>query len=179
MWCSHASVVAPSENWCDREPCLHSSLITDMKIFHRPVHKGFCGDINPGKLIVKLVKNLISSTLLHVQLQACVILAFDLLQRPRYDEYLIARIDVGTEPCDLADFAEILLGEESSKKNVQGMLQLNAIAAPVDPGKFAAERQAAWRGAREQADSHGFHNDAIAILEFIYADAEISVSVPV
>ncbi|KAJ7027926.1 hypothetical protein C8F04DRAFT_73693 [Mycena alexandri] len=144
-----------------------------------PVHKGFCGDTTPGKLIGKLVKNLTSSALLHVQLQACLILAFDLLQRPRCDECLIARMDIGIEPCDLADFAEIFLGGGSSKKNVQGMLQLNGITAPMNPGRFAADRQAAWRRAREEADSNGFHDDAIAFVEFIYADAEISACVPV
>ncbi|KAJ7726097.1 hypothetical protein B0H16DRAFT_1735801 [Mycena metata] len=145
-----------------------------------PVHKGFCGDTTPGKLIAKLVKNLTCSTLLYVQLQACLILAFDLLQRPRCDECLIARMDIGIEPCDLADFAEILLGG-SSKKSVQGMLQLNGITVLVNPGrfKFAADRQATWRRAREEADSNGFHNDAIALVEFVYADAEISVCVPV
>ncbi|KAJ7747822.1 hypothetical protein B0H16DRAFT_917824 [Mycena metata] len=143
---------------------------------HWPVHKGFCGGTNPGKLIVKLVKNLISSVLLHVQLQVCVILAFDLLQRPRCDECLIARMDIGIEPCDLADFAEMFLGGGSSKKDVQGMLQLSGITAPVDA---AADRQAAWRREREEADSRGFHNDAIALVDFIYADAKISVSVPV
>ncbi|KAJ7769888.1 hypothetical protein B0H16DRAFT_235187 [Mycena metata] len=144
-----------------------------------PVHKGFCGDTTPGKLITKLVGNLTGSTLLYVQLQACLILAFDLLQRPRCDECLIARMDIGIEPCDLADFAEILLGGGSSKENIQGMLQLNGITAPMNPGKFAAGRQATWRKAREEADSNGFHNDAIALVEFIYADAEISVCVPV
>jgi hypothetical protein len=149
-----------------------------MHIFRRPVHKKYCGDASPGKLITKLAKSLIHSTLLYVQLQECLILAFDLLQRPRFEEFLIARMDIGIEPCDLADFADILLGEGSSKDNVQGMLQLNAITAPIDPGKFAADRQAAWRGVREQADSHGFHNDAIAIVDFVYADSEIAVSYP-
>ncbi|KAJ7243559.1 hypothetical protein B0H12DRAFT_1236348 [Mycena haematopus] len=144
-----------------------------------PVHKQFCGDTSPGKLIDKLVKNLIFSALLHVQLQACIILAFNLLQRPRCDECLLARVDIGIEPCDLADFEDILLGEGSSKNNVQGMLQLNGITAPIDPGRFAADHQAAWRRAREEADSHGFHNDAVAILDFVYADCAICVSVPV
>ncbi|KAJ7243556.1 hypothetical protein B0H12DRAFT_828120 [Mycena haematopus] len=145
-----------------------------------PVHKQFCGHTSPGKLIAKLVKNLFHSTLLHLQLQACMILAFDLLQRPRCDECLIARVDVGIEPCDLADFADILLGEGSSNKNnAAAMLQLNTITAPINPGKFAAERQAAWRRAREQADSHGFRDDAIVIVDFVYADCEISISAPV
>ncbi|KAF7336457.1 hypothetical protein MSAN_02299900 [Mycena sanguinolenta] len=144
-----------------------------------PVHKKFCGDVGPGKLIPKLVKNLMSSTLLFVQVQACVILAFDLLQRPRCDEFLIARMDIGIEPCDLADFADIFLGKGPSKENVQAMLQLNGITAPIDPGKFTADRRAAWRRAREKADSVGFHKDAIAIIDFIYADSEMAVSVPV
>ncbi|KAJ7251586.1 hypothetical protein C8J57DRAFT_1352125, partial [Mycena rebaudengoi] len=79
-----------------------------------PEHKQTCGEAG----IPKLVRTLMSNPVLLVSVQSCFILAFDLLHRTRRDELLLARLDVAVEPSDIVDFADIFLGEGSSKKKV-------------------------------------------------------------
>ncbi|KAJ7251866.1 hypothetical protein C8J57DRAFT_1351644 [Mycena rebaudengoi] len=79
-----------------------------------PEHKQTCGEAG----IPKLVRTLMSNPVLLVSVQSCFILAFDLLHRTRRDELLLALLDVAVEPSDIVDFADIFLGEGSSKKKV-------------------------------------------------------------
>ncbi|KAJ7839359.1 hypothetical protein B0H14DRAFT_3458765 [Mycena olivaceomarginata] len=41
---------------------------------------------------------------------------------------------------------------------------------------FAEDCQAAWRSARERADSKGYHEDAVAIVDIVYANAQTGMS---
>ncbi|KAJ7852240.1 hypothetical protein B0H13DRAFT_2398846 [Mycena leptocephala] len=103
---------------------------------------------------------------------------FDLLHRPRCDELLLARLDVAVEPSDIVDFADIFLGEASSEKKLQGMLQVNAFTLPTDPRRFSPERRAVWRSNRAIADSAGFNADPVAIMDVVYADGQNSLTIP-
>ncbi|KAJ6605321.1 hypothetical protein DFH09DRAFT_1353800 [Mycena vulgaris] len=124
-----------------------------------PKHKQTCGEAGIPKL-------------------ACFILAFDLLHRARCDELLLARLDVAVEPSDIFDFADIFLGEGSSEKKVQGMLQVNAFTPATDPRRFSPERRALWRSARAMADSAGFHSDPVAIMDIVHTDGQNSMTIP-
>jgi hypothetical protein len=119
-----------------------------------------------------------SNPILLVHLHSCFILAFDLLHRARCDELLLARLDVAVEPSDIVDFADIFLGEASSEKKVQGMLQVNAFTLPTDPRRFSPERRAVWRSNRAIADSAGFNADPVAIMDVVYADGQNSLTIP-
>ncbi|KAJ6484830.1 hypothetical protein C8R45DRAFT_999388 [Mycena sanguinolenta] len=79
-----------------------------------PVHKQMCGDPGLTKRLPKLIRNLILCPMLLIPLQCCLILTFDLFQRARCDEFLLARVDVAVEPVDIADFADIFSGKGSA-----------------------------------------------------------------
>jgi hypothetical protein len=119
-----------------------------------------------------------SNPVLLVSVQSCFILAFDLLHRTRRDELLLARLDVAVEPSNIVDFADIFLGEGSSKKKVQGMLQVNAFTPATDPRRFSPERRAMWRSERAMAGSTGFHADPVGIMDIVYADGQNSMTIP-
>lgn len=103
----------------------------------------------------------------------CFLHTFNLLHRAQCDEILLAWIDLAVEPSDIVDFADMLIGEESSKKKIQGMLQVNAFTPATDPRRFLAERGAKWRSERAKADSERFHTDAVAILDVVQADGKL------
>ena len=60
---------------------------------HRPEHKPICGTAG----IPKLIKSLMANPDLLVPLGGCFILAFDLIDRARCSEPLVARLDVALE----------------------------------------------------------------------------------
>lgn len=109
-------------------------------------------------------------------LQACFILDFDLLARPRCDEPFLARVDVGIEPSDILDFAEILLGKEPFTKKVQGMLQVNGFtpATPIQMQSLTPQRREIWR--RERARAH--RTEPVALVDIAYADGGNSFTMP-
>ncbi|KAJ6484856.1 hypothetical protein C8R45DRAFT_931297 [Mycena sanguinolenta] len=131
-----------------------------------PSHKRTCEETGVSKLVPKLVKTMLSDQNMLVQLQACFILAFDLHQRARCDEMLIGRVDISVEPGNMDDFSNIFLGEGSSKSAIQGMLQVNAFTPVEKSGKsrFFAERRVLWHEERAKADSAGFSNDPVIII---------------
>ncbi|KAJ6448642.1 hypothetical protein C8R45DRAFT_1132851 [Mycena sanguinolenta] len=142
-----------------------------------PAHKERCGDDDAAKLFDKLIKNLVLQSILLGKLHCCCILAFKLLRRSRRDEILFAIVDVAIEPCSLGDFADIFFGQGPSKKPVQGMLQLNAFT-PMTLRGPSPERRTLWRNARARADSAGFHDDPMVILDFTYLDAKTATILP-
>ncbi|KAJ6474874.1 hypothetical protein C8R45DRAFT_1160095 [Mycena sanguinolenta] len=139
-----------------------------------PDHKPICRE----GCIMKLVKSLIANPLLGIQLQTCFILAFDLLHHPWHDKILLARLDVGVEPCAMADLSDIFLGDGSSSKQMQGMLQLNAFTPMTDPGSILDKWRTGWQRERAMADAAGFHDDAVVIMKIFHGDAELCISVP-
>ncbi|KAJ6470402.1 hypothetical protein C8R45DRAFT_1078463 [Mycena sanguinolenta] len=148
-----------------------------------PEHKKTCGnETEESRMsrISKLMKSVMVNSRLMKQLHACCVLAFDLLDHARTDEVLCAQLDVAIEPSDIVDFAHIFLGSEegSSKKKVQGMLQLNAFTFDTT-GRFAEKRKAAWREARAFADATGAQDCAVAILDVVHADEDRAMGVHV
>ncbi|KAJ6470998.1 hypothetical protein C8R45DRAFT_1015135 [Mycena sanguinolenta] len=150
-----------------------------------PAHKRTCGEATISKRLQKLVKSLMSIPSFFTHLHSCCILAFDLLHHTRCDEFLRARLSVAVEPVDVVDFAAILLSkgtskkEGSSKKAVQGMLQVNGFTVVPNLGSSAqVDRQKMWRIERAKADSEGFHDYPLVILDICPVDAQMSVTVP-
>ncbi|KAF7349482.1 MYND finger domain containing protein [Mycena sanguinolenta] len=147
-----------------------------------PAHKPMCGQEGLPKILPKLIKNLFANPILVIQLQACFVLAFELLQRSRCDEMLVARVDVAIEPADIDDFTNIFLkeGPPRRRKNVQGMLQLNAFTPARDPkgSSGAPTRRAVWRSQRAAADAAGFREDPVAIIDFAHAGSQFAIIIP-
>ncbi|KAJ6484834.1 hypothetical protein C8R45DRAFT_999392 [Mycena sanguinolenta] len=144
-----------------------------------PVHKQMCGEAGVAKRLSKLAKALISCPPVLLQLQSSFMLAFDLLQHPRCDELLYARVDIAVEPSSLVDLAAILLGKEPPRDGVQGMVQINRFTPATAADISSAEREAAWRRQRAKADSDGFEDDAIGIMDICQADGPLAVAFPV
>ncbi|KAJ6454823.1 hypothetical protein C8R45DRAFT_1111758 [Mycena sanguinolenta] len=111
-------------------------------------------------------------------MQTCFILAFDLLHHTRHDKLMLARLDVGVEPCATADLADIFLRDGSSNKQMQGMLQLNAFTPITDPGSMLDHWRTGWHRERAMADAAGFHDEAVVTMKFYHGDAELYISVP-
>ncbi|KAF8149275.1 hypothetical protein K438DRAFT_1988907 [Mycena galopus ATCC 62051] len=75
---------------------------------------------------------------------------------------LLARVYVGVDPCEIADLAELLLVDTPFDRKLPGMLQINAAMASHETlGQFI-----------------GFSDEPVAIAEFVYADAENGLSMP-
>ncbi|KAF7336468.1 MSS51-like protein, mitochondrial isoform X2 [Mycena sanguinolenta] len=144
------------------------------------VHKQVCGERSVSKLVPKLVKTMLSDPNMLVQLQSCFMLAFDLLQRARCDEMLLARVDIAVEPANLDDFSDILLRGESPNTAVQGMLQINAFTpvSDVEKSKVAAERRLVWCQERARADAAGFRHHPVVIMDVVHTDSQIDMTIP-
>ncbi|KAF7336469.1 Zinc finger, MYND-type [Mycena sanguinolenta] len=141
---------------------------------HWPTHKRVWGEAG----IPKLVKTLMSNPILFTKLESCFVPAFDLANRTRYDEMLLDRVDVAVEPSNIDDFADILLQEESSKKWIEGMPQVNAFIPNTDPRRLSGRREEVWRKERAMTDSAGYHADTVVIMEVIHADSQMSMAIP-
>ncbi|KAJ6484831.1 hypothetical protein C8R45DRAFT_1098977 [Mycena sanguinolenta] len=122
----------------------------------RTGHKEICGAPGDTKRLHKLARNLVLCPPLLIQLQSCCILAFDLFQRARCDEFLSASVDVAVEPAEIADFANTFWGKGSAKKDVGGMLQVNRFTPVTEVDTYGAEF---WRRERAKEDTAGFHAD--------------------
>jgi hypothetical protein len=111
-------------------------------------------------------------------LQACFILDFNLLHRPRFDEPLMARVDVAIEPSDILDLTAILFGEGPFEKKIQGMLQVTGFtpATPLQIKNLTPTRREIWRQARAEAKSEGFPTDPVVLIEIAYADSGNSIT---
>ncbi|KAJ7791263.1 hypothetical protein B0H13DRAFT_2173146 [Mycena leptocephala] len=139
-----------------------------------PQHKPTCGEAG----IPKLIKTFVSNGFLQIILQACFILDFNLLHRPRFDEPLMARVDVAIEPSDILDLTAILFGEEPFEKKIQGMLQVTGFtpATPLQIKNLTPTRREIWRQARAEAKSEGFPTDPVVLIEIAYADSGNSIT---
>ncbi|KAJ6588669.1 hypothetical protein B0H19DRAFT_1248290 [Mycena capillaripes] len=120
-----------------------------------------CGEAG----IPKLIKTFISNKILQA-----------------FNEPILARVDLGIEPSDTIDFAEILLGEGPFGKKIQGMRQVNGFtpAIPAQMKSLTPHRREMWRRERERAncESEGFRTDAIALVDFAYADSGNGITFP-
>ncbi|KAF7345207.1 MYND-type domain-containing protein [Mycena sanguinolenta] len=143
-----------------------------------PVHKEICGDGGIPKRMRKLAKALMSCPHIVLQLQSVFILAFDLLQRPRCDEPLWARVDIAVEPSSMNDLMNIFLRKEPPKDRVQGMVQINRFIPGTAADVTSPERIAAWRRQRAQVDSEGYKADALGMVEMCQTDSEFVVAFP-
>ncbi|KAF7336439.1 Set and mynd domain-containing protein 3 [Mycena sanguinolenta] len=151
---------------------------TECQTRHWPEHKKTCGETDVPKLMPKLVRTLISNPILLLQLQSCFVLACNLLQHARCDEFLFARLDVAIEPASIVDFADIFLGKGTSKTTVPGMLQVNAFVSATEPEISSPQRRALWQDERTKADADGLHAHVVAVVGIVYADAQMALSVP-
>ncbi|KAF7336453.1 Zinc finger, MYND-type [Mycena sanguinolenta] len=141
-----------------------------------PVHKKMCGGEVQGAL--KLLKTMMSNPVLYTKLLECFVLAFDLLRRTRRDEMLLANVNIAVEPANIDDFEDMLLRNGSSKNNILGMLQVNAVTASADPQWFVHGRRELWCSHRAMADSAGCHADTVVIMDVIHANAQMSMTIP-
>ncbi|KAF8133531.1 hypothetical protein K438DRAFT_1787517 [Mycena galopus ATCC 62051] len=143
-----------------RQPSARRLICFSVPSSARPTHKKMCG----GEGVLKLVKTMMSNPVLYTQ--------------TRRDEMLLARVDIAVEPANIDDFEDMLMRNGPTKKNVTGMLQVNALTASADPRWFVHGRRELWRGQRALADSAGFHADAVVIMDIIPTDAQMSITIP-
>ncbi|KAK6977490.1 MYND-type domain-containing protein [Favolaschia claudopus] len=135
-----------------------------------PKHKSTCKKID-GSGIRRLVENFYSNTLLQRHLEACFVIHFDLLNHPQLDRPFMARVDVGIEPADIANFVSIFTGMDEQldqQKKMQGMLQINAFT-PLPASEMAnltSTRKSIWRKARDGANANGNQNYSVGLVEF-------------
>ncbi|KAJ7162487.1 hypothetical protein C8R46DRAFT_1353380 [Mycena filopes] len=147
---------------------------------HWPIHKPHCSNVD-GSGIGRLVQNLWSNPLLMTHIQACLILHFDLLDRPQLDKPFMARIDLGIEPANTAQFFDIFIGKPIPTDKIPGMLQVNAFT-PLPPTAMAdltPKRMDIWRQARAAADKTGFRGDSVGLLEFGNGENVQTITLPV
>ncbi|KAJ6632105.1 hypothetical protein B0H10DRAFT_2206524 [Mycena sp. CBHHK59/15] len=88
-----------------------------------PIHKKACSNVDSGIDMAKITQILSASTFLSMQLQACFVMAFDLLRQPRLDKPFVARVDIGIEPTDIMDFFNIYWG--GPRKNLKACALYN------------------------------------------------------
>ncbi|KAF7373081.1 hypothetical protein MSAN_00515900 [Mycena sanguinolenta] len=154
---------------------------------HRPEHKPICGVAG----IPKLIKTLMANPDLLMPLGGCFILAFDLINRARCREPIVARLDVAVEPSDIFNCAEIFLGlaegtlgsGSASKnagkgKNYDGMLQVNAFTPVTDPERMSDSHRVIWQRERARVDAAGYHADEVVLMDIFHADAQMSMTLP-
>ncbi|KAJ6484720.1 hypothetical protein C8R45DRAFT_1147664 [Mycena sanguinolenta] len=154
-----------------------------ISIPHRPEHKETCGKEDVLTLIPKLVRTLFANNLLSLHLQSCFVLAFDLAQRRRRDDLLLARLDVAVEPSSIANFGDIFLEQRSTKKEVPGMLQLNAFVLPPKPLDSSSDPQVShmrglWRSKFALAEAEGAHGCAVGMVAVSHPETELAMTIP-
>lgn len=154
---------------------------------HRPEHKPICGAAG----IPKLIKSLIANPDLLVPLGGCFILAFDLINRARCSEPLVARLDVALEPSDIFNCAEIFLGlgegtlasgsgskKAGKGKNYDGMLQVNAFTPITNPKRITDSHRVVWQRERAKADAAGYSANEVVLMDIFHADGQMSMTIP-
>ncbi|KAJ7886472.1 hypothetical protein B0H14DRAFT_3730740, partial [Mycena olivaceomarginata] len=152
---------------------------------HRPEHKPICGAAG----IPKLIKTLMANPDLLMPLGECFIIAFDLINRARCSEPLVARLDVAVEPSDIFNCAEIFLGlgegtlRSGSKKagkgkNYDGMLQVNTFTPITNPKPITDSHRVVWRRERATADAAGFRANEVVLMDIFHADGQMSMTIP-
>ncbi|KAJ7670492.1 hypothetical protein B0H14DRAFT_3071359 [Mycena olivaceomarginata] len=152
-----------------------------------PEHKLICGAAG----IPKLIKSLMANPDLLVQLGGCFILAFDLIDRARCSEPLVARLDVALEPSDIFNCAEIFLGlgggtlasgsgskKAGKGKNYNGMLQVNAFTPITNPKHITDGHRVVWQHEHAKADAAGSRANEVVLMDIFHADGRISMTVP-
>ncbi|KAJ7314570.1 hypothetical protein DFH08DRAFT_894941 [Mycena albidolilacea] len=152
-----------------------------------PEHKPICGTAG----IPKLIKSLMANPDLLVPLGGCFILAFDLIDRARCSEPLVARLDVALEPSDIFNCAEIFLGlgggtlasgsgskKAGKGKNYNGMLQVNAFTPITNPKRITDSHRVVWQRERAKADAAGSRANEVVLLDIFHADGQMSMTVP-
>ncbi|KAJ7234539.1 hypothetical protein C8J57DRAFT_1380169 [Mycena rebaudengoi] len=150
-----------------------------------PEHKPICGAAG----IPKLIKTLMANPDLLMPLGGCFILAFDLINRARCSEPLVARLDVAVEPSDIFNCAEIFLGlgegtlgsgskKAGKGKNYDGMLQVNAFTPITNPKRITDSHRVVWQRERARADAAGFHANEVVLIDIFHADGQMSMTIP-
>ncbi|KAJ7086302.1 hypothetical protein C8R43DRAFT_311939 [Mycena crocata] len=117
-----------------------------------PTHKPTCREAD-GLNMKKVSRALHGSTYINGQLQACFILAFDLLRNSRADRPFAARIDIGVEPTDVEQFMPVYNGRSGDQ--VQGMVQVNAFT-PLPDSFIVPQAREIWRLTKENIGENGF-----------------------
>ncbi|KAJ7121692.1 hypothetical protein C8R44DRAFT_622541, partial [Mycena epipterygia] len=170
----YCSKECQKKHWRVSTPPLHSG--TPLPFIYRPTHKLFCRNVE-GSGIRKLLYNFIGNKLLDFYLQACIILLFDLLDRPPLDPPFRARVDIGIEPADVLDFLDIFVGNPPRTGEIKGMLQVNAITRmeSVAPARLSPERAHTWRIARESSNP----GDCLGLIEFGNGKSVQSIVCPI
>ncbi|KAJ7199121.1 hypothetical protein GGX14DRAFT_662088 [Mycena pura] len=150
-----------------------------------PEHKPACGAAG----IPKLIKSLLANPDLLVPLGGCFILAFDLINRARSSEPLLAHLDVAVEPSDIFNCAEIFLGlgegmlgsdrkKTGKDKKYDGMLQVNAFTPITNPKRISDNHRMLWQRERAKADAAGLHTLEIVMVDIFHADGQMAISIP-
>jgi hypothetical protein len=128
---------------------------------------------------------------LLVQLGGCFILAFDLIDRARCSEPLVARLDVALEPSDIFNLAEIFLGlgegtlasgsgskKAGRGKNYDGMLQVSAFTPITNPKQITDSHRVVWQRERAKADAAGYRANEVVLMDIFHADGQMSMTIP-
>ncbi|KAJ6573110.1 hypothetical protein DFH09DRAFT_1079266 [Mycena vulgaris] len=100
----------------------------------RPTLKTRCSLLNSSINMPKIVEILTASDFLNMKPQACFIMAFDLLNRPRLDKPFAARLDLGVEPINLMDFLSIYWGGHDDGVAYCGNMPVAAAEAATASG---------------------------------------------
>ncbi|KAJ7116158.1 hypothetical protein C8R43DRAFT_902511 [Mycena crocata] len=126
----------------------------------RPTHKPTCQEAD-GLTMKKISGALHGSTYIDGELQACFILAFNLLRNSRSDRPFVARIDIGVEPTDMEQFIPVY--NRQSADRVQGMVQVNTFT-PLPDSFIVPQAREIWRLTKENISENGLGSCPVGLL---------------
>ncbi|KAJ7657291.1 hypothetical protein DFH06DRAFT_1473274 [Mycena polygramma] len=125
-----------------------------------PRHKQVCGPSNSDgdkPNIMKIGQTFVASDFIHIHIQLCFIMAFDLLRQPQLDKPFIARIDIGVEPADVREFFNIYTGQFPPgyvPGTFPGMVQVNGFTPLPDDNYIGEKFLSIWRATKESVNAY-------------------------
>lgn len=147
-----------------------SVQIPDFLLDNRSLHKDICRDVEHS--LSKLTKSFVANPLLCGLLQVCLILHFNLVEKPAPNTPFMARVDVGLQPSDINVFHRLYTGwygegREAEPEQIEGVFQINAVTPTSPTITPYPHRLLTWNKTRENLCADGQASTPVIIVEFV------------